>query len=218
MSALLSKPLLPYLDLRKPPPNLIAWWAIAGVLAHAALRVAVAFGQFEFATAESDIQGIEVQHAADHRQFRVEVLDAALVLFAGLAVIYWLVQVRQFCEARSGRAAHRLARMWGILGWLPVVNLVVPRRYLLDIWRATAPASASAFLVHVWWVLWLARIGSLMVEWVRFGGPPEQAAIQDRHWYLLWTVQHCFVTCLGAVVFAAVVLRIRSWQRAAYLG
>ncbi|MFC8364817.1 DUF4328 domain-containing protein [Streptomyces griseorubiginosus] len=59
------------------------------------------------------------------------------------------------------------SRGWTIGAWfIPVVNLFVPRRLVLDIGRASCPAweqKRGTTLVNLWWAAWVAHAVVLVV-------------------------------------------------------
>jgi hypothetical protein len=105
---------------------------------------------------------------------RVESLENRIAGLAGLyllgllvtAVVYlvWQARLRQAGEA-LGAQGFRHSRGMAIGGWfIPFANLVIPKRAVDDLWRATDPEPPSGFditgrpvdgLVTGWWALWL---------------------------------------------------------------
>ncbi|MFJ3772821.1 DUF4328 domain-containing protein [Streptomyces sp. NPDC090075] len=82
-------------------------------------------------------------------------MTLAIVLF-----LVWLARSRRTAQELSPGAALP-GRGWTIGAWfVPVVNLLVPRRFLLDIGRASSASWAvkrDTALVNAWWVAWIAH-------------------------------------------------------------
>ncbi|MEV0481978.1 DUF4328 domain-containing protein [Streptomyces sp. NPDC050508] len=83
------------------------------------------------------------------------VMTLAIVLF-----LVWLARSRSNAQALSPGASIP-SRGWTIGAWLiPVVNLFVPRRLVLDIGRASSASweqKRDTTLVNLWWVAWITH-------------------------------------------------------------
>lgn len=80
-----------------------------------------------------------------------------LYLAAGVLFIVWLWRARSNADLIAPHE-HKYRRSWAIWGWLPIVNLWIPRRYALDVWRTSRPLSAVGrghSVVNWWWGLFL---------------------------------------------------------------
>jgi hypothetical protein len=78
------------------------------------------------------------------------------VAVAGTTFLLWLFQARRRAKVIGG-AAQRWSTPWLVLGWvIPVVSLWIPRRIVIDIWKASEPDRRSYALVDVWWACFLA--------------------------------------------------------------
>jgi hypothetical protein len=81
-------------------------------------------------------------------------LTVVLLPAAGIVFTMWLWRVRVNSELLS-TAPHRHQRGFAIASnFIPIVNLWVPRRVVLDVWRATRPTASSA-LVNWWWAAFI---------------------------------------------------------------
>ncbi|TQJ37087.1 MULTISPECIES: DUF4328 domain-containing protein [Streptomyces] len=79
-------------------------------------------------------------------------MTLAIVLF-----LMWLARSRRDAQELSP-AASVPSRGWTIGAWfIPVVNLFVPRRFVLDIGRASSASweeKRESTLVNLWWAAW----------------------------------------------------------------
>lgn len=109
---------------------------------------------------------LDALDASDARQSAAATAGLVLVLATGAAFATWLHAVAAHV-ARTGRRPLRYAPAWAAGAWLvPLVNLVRPRRIVLDLWDAAAPAArgedAAAGewrrLVARWWAAWVAAV------------------------------------------------------------
>jgi hypothetical protein len=140
-------------------------------------------------------------------------------LAAAFVVLLWIWRARANAEVLSP-VPPRLSRWWSVGCWfVPIVNLVLPPRVLVDIWAASCAGRdsrdgyvPSIRLVRAWWVAqWTCVV--LVVLFVLVGArvvgidgysvadQPEVLAV------LLAVVVHG-----AAVLFAAIVLRISADQ------
>ncbi|MGW4378801.1 DUF4328 domain-containing protein [Kitasatospora sp. NPDC004531] len=92
-----------------------------------------------------------------------------VVLFFATVVVFVLWFRR--CRLNVDRIAPGSSQYTvGLASWgwfIPLAMWWIPYRIALDIWRATAPG-AKAWLVHAWWVAWLAKtVGGVIA--VRLG-------------------------------------------------
>ncbi|MEU8792282.1 DUF4328 domain-containing protein [Streptomyces sp. NPDC048643] len=79
---------------------------------------------------------------------------AAVVLF-----LVWFDQSRHNAQVISGDAGLATGA-WPVVAWfVPFVNLVLPRRFVLDVLRASAGGrpGRDEILVNVWWGVWIAH-------------------------------------------------------------
>ncbi|MEV7323690.1 DUF4328 domain-containing protein [Streptomyces sp. NPDC093970] len=83
----------------------------------------------------------------------VYLMTLAIVLF-----LVWLARSRRTAQERSP-AATLPSPGWTVGAWfVPVVNLIVPRRFVLDIGRADPSWSKrDATLVNLWWTAWIGH-------------------------------------------------------------
>ncbi|XVV00302.1 DUF4328 domain-containing protein [Actinosynnema sp. CA-248983] len=127
---------------------------------------------------------------------------------AVVVTIMWLWRARSNADLANPGSGHRWDKGAAIWGWLPVVNLWVPRRVVLDVVRAGVPGVSPA-VVNGWWGSWL---GFLFLE--RLGG---LAADPDSAYFDLdsavWLVSFAALLCAGAAVgFLNIVRRVTAWE------
>ncbi|WP_447007814.1 DUF4328 domain-containing protein [Saccharothrix isguenensis] len=87
----------------------------------------------------------------------IDIPVVGLYLATGVVFIVWLWRVRSNADL-VGPHGHRFRKSWAIWGWLPIVNLWIPRRYTLDVWQVSRPAhelDRSHSEVNWWWALFL---------------------------------------------------------------
>jgi hypothetical protein len=96
--------------------------------------------------------------SSDHMIRTLAILYAVSYLIAGTAFIAWLFRVRANAEIIGG-ATQKYTVVWLTIGWIaPVVNLWVPRRIIIDVWRASAAKESvrrPPVLITAWWVCYL---------------------------------------------------------------
>ncbi|MGW1159205.1 DUF4328 domain-containing protein [Streptomyces sp. NPDC002513] len=95
-------------------------------------------------------------------------MNLAIVLF-----LVWLARSRRNAQELSPQASVP-SRGWTIGAWfIPVVNFFVPRRFVLDIGRASSASweqKRDTTLVNLWWVAWITHAVVLVVGgWVAPG-------------------------------------------------
>lgn len=104
--------------------------------------------------------------ASLHRSGSVSMVFFDLMTLAIVLFLVWLARSRSAAQALSPEAALA-SRGWTIGAWfIPVVNLFVPRRLVLDIGRASSPAweqKRGTTLVNLWWAAWVAHAVVLVV-------------------------------------------------------
>ncbi|GAA2793684.1 hypothetical protein GCM10010441_18660 [Kitasatospora paracochleata] len=82
-------------------------------------------------------------------------LALPLMLAACGCFLAWLHRCRLNAEAFAPGTQHHSAG-YAIGGWfIPVAMWWIPRRVVLDVWRASG--GAGSWLVETWWVAWLAN-------------------------------------------------------------
>jgi hypothetical protein len=117
----------------------------------------------------NDGEAVTLQQALNADRLAQSGLVAVVVTSLALLVtlIVWLWRASSNTEA-FGVGPQRLGRAWLIGAWLvPVANLILPKRLLDDVWRASdADASANpewtrlpgSRLVALWWVTFVASV------------------------------------------------------------
>ncbi|MFG1797645.1 DUF4328 domain-containing protein [Nocardia sp. NPDC049149] len=144
-------------------------------------------------------------------------------LLASVLFVVWVYRARANAELLCS-AQHRLPRVWAIVGFLPLVNWVVPPILVDDIQRASHPAtprnavrlfpSPMTWIVVAWWLSFVLGACALFVAYllsigVRYGfapssGPARAGLLVQSASLVLWTT---------AVVLLAVLLaRVGRWQ------
>ncbi|MFF9287079.1 DUF4328 domain-containing protein [Streptomyces griseosporeus] len=85
----------------------------------------------------------------------VYVMTVAVVLF-----LVWLARSRRNAQELTPQASVP-SRGWTIGAWfVPVVNFVVPRRFVIDIGRASSISwnrNRDTTLVNLWWIAWISH-------------------------------------------------------------
>ena len=91
----------------------------------------------------------------------VYVMTLAIVLF-----LVWLARSRRNAQELSPQASLP-SRGWMIGAWfIPVIHFFVPRRFVLDIGRASSASweeKRDTTLVNLWWAAWIAHALVLVV-------------------------------------------------------
>lgn len=84
-----------------------------------------------------------------------------ITLVATIAVyLCWLWRVRTNAEVFEPHG-HRMKRGWAIGGWfVPIGNLWLPRRVVVDVWTASALPGTRVRTtpVNAWWTLWIISL------------------------------------------------------------
>jgi hypothetical protein len=104
--------------------------------------------------------------ASNARQNLIGSLQLVLRAATGITFVIWFRRAYQNLVA-MGTESLRFEAGWTVGGWfVPFLNLVRPKQLMDDIWRATDPTLAEqpgdtwrtrpvAFLVHLWWAMFL---------------------------------------------------------------
>ncbi|MEU0411267.1 DUF4328 domain-containing protein [Streptomyces griseorubiginosus] len=104
--------------------------------------------------------------ASLHRSGSVSMIFFDLMALAIVLFLVWLARSRSTVQQLSPEAPVP-SRGWTIGAWfIPVVNLFVPRRLVLDIGRASSPSwerKRGTTLVNLWWAAWVAHAAVLLV-------------------------------------------------------
>jgi hypothetical protein len=108
---------------------------------------------------------LEELTASDDRVTTVGLLQSGSYIACAIAFLIWYARAYRNIERLGARGSFR-SRRWAVISWfIPFVNLVVPKRVMNVIWRASdpdLPAVTGAWdvnrvpmLFHVWWAMWI---------------------------------------------------------------
>jgi hypothetical protein len=104
--------------------------------------------------------------ASLHESGFISMIFLYLVTLAIVLFLVWLARSLRNAQELSPRAALP-SRGWVIGAWfVPVVNFFVPRRFLLDIGRASSASwvqKRDTALVNLWWIAWITHALVLVV-------------------------------------------------------
>ncbi|MGW6928209.1 DUF4328 domain-containing protein [Streptomyces sp. NPDC054950] len=109
-----------------------------------------------------------LHHTGDslHRSGFMSTVFLNLMTLAIVLFLVWLARSRRKAQELTPRASVP-SQGWTIGAWfIPVVNLFVPRRLVLDIGRASSLSweeERDTALVNLWWVAWVAHALVLVV-------------------------------------------------------
>jgi hypothetical protein len=126
----------------------------------------------------------------------------AALITAGVVFVAWLWRARTNVDITAGRHTQRLGKGWAIGSWVvPIGNLRLPYRFVLDVWRASAPSpDPGRGLVLAWWLAFLA--GRVITQFAALGRTVDQPAVAVGNL--------CEVA--AAVLVVLVVRQITEWQ------
>lgn len=109
----------------------------------------------------------------------IGIFGLVVQLLAAITFLLWFSRAYRNTIA-MGFAAPRHGTGWAVGSWfVPIANMIVPKRVLDDIWRGSDPAFPRTFgstkgfsvpvLIHAWWALWLlATVGWRVVDLIWF--------------------------------------------------
>jgi len=103
--------------------------------------------------------------ASLHRSGFISMIFLYLMTVATVLFLVWLARSRRNAQELSPGATVP-SPGWTIGAWfVPVVNLVAPRRFVLDIGRAGSASwgKRETALVNLWWATWVAHALVLVV-------------------------------------------------------
>jgi hypothetical protein len=134
-------------------------------------------------------------------------------LGAGVAALWWIRLARVNAAVLSA-VPRRLAPFWAVGCWfVPIVNLVLPPRVLLDIWAASGEHVPWTRVVRAWWAsVWVCGLLAVTLVLVGegAGGLDDDAAVNGVLAVLI--VLLAVVGNGAAALFAATVLKITADQ------
>ncbi|MFF7279634.1 DUF4328 domain-containing protein [Streptomyces griseorubiginosus] len=132
--------------------------------AQAALAAAAVADAFRAVAVRDDY--LHPSAAALHRSGTLSMVFVYTMTLATVLFLVWLARSRSNAQELSPGAALP-SRGWTIGAWfVPVVNLFVPRRLVLDIGRASSASwerQRGTTLVNLWWAAWVAHAVVLVV-------------------------------------------------------
>ncbi|MDT0461525.1 DUF4328 domain-containing protein [Streptomyces gibsoniae] len=98
--------------------------------------------------------------ASLHESGFISMIFVYLMALAIVLFLVWLARSRRNAQELSPQASVP-SRGWTIGAWfIPVVNFFVPRRFVLDIGRASSASweeKRDTTLVNLWWVAWITH-------------------------------------------------------------
>lgn len=97
--------------------------------------------------------------AARHTSGTTSMVFVCLTTVTVVLFLVWFTRSRRNAQVISGDATLA-SGAWPVVAWfVPFVNLVLPRRFVLDVLRASAAGKAGRdeILVNVWWGVWVAH-------------------------------------------------------------
>ncbi|WP_181803691.1 DUF4328 domain-containing protein [Streptomyces shenzhenensis] len=103
--------------------------------------------------------------ASLNRSGFISMIFVYLMTVTTVLFLVWLARSRRNARELSPEAAVPSAG-WTVVAWfIPVVNLVAPRRIVLDIGRAGSASweKRETTLVNLWWAAWVAHALLLVV-------------------------------------------------------
>ncbi|WP_327692663.1 DUF4328 domain-containing protein [Streptomyces sp. NBC_00459] len=169
--------------------------AIAAAAAADAFRVVAVRDQY-----------LHQSDASPHKSGFISMIFLYVMTLATVLFLAWLARSRHNAQELSPQAPVP-SRGWMIGAWfIPVVNLFVPRRFVLDIGRASSPSweqKRDTTLVNLWWGAWTTHALVLVVA--------QQAAPGSMT--LLVAAEALMIA--AAVLLAFVIERITALQSAA---
>jgi hypothetical protein len=130
--------------------------------AQAAIAVAAVADAFRAAAVRD--RYLHRTDASLHTSGFISMIFLYLMTLAIVLFLVWLARSRRSAQELSPRGSLP-SRGWTIGAWfIPVVNFFVPRRFVLDIGRASSASweeKRDTTLVNLWWVAWITH--ALMV-------------------------------------------------------
>lgn len=158
--------------------------------------------------------------SSDRQTAVIGSLQLALLVLTGVLTLVWLHRAYVNAGRLGSELPHRPG--WAVWSWfVPVLNLVRPRRIIDQTWRASDPAlpawNAVAWsvapttpLILLWWLLFLfnsllAQVASAQVDSV------SAASVRDGYAVMLASDA---LDAVVAVLFAVIVWRLTARQTA----
>ncbi|MER6270635.1 DUF4328 domain-containing protein [Streptomyces sp900105755] len=143
--------------------------------------------------------------ASLRRSGLVSMVFVNLMTLTTVLFLVWLARSRRNAQELSPEATVP-SPAWTIGAWfIPVINLIAPRRSVLDIGRAASPSweKRDTTLVNLWWAAWVGH--ALVLTAANLAAPGSLA--------LLVVTEALFLT--AAVLVGLVIERVTTLQAAA---
>lgn len=130
----------------------------------------------------------------------LQVTLAASLLATFVLFLWWFARAYRNLEA-LGVSGTRRSESMAILSWfIPILNLVLPKEMVDDLWRASDPESlvfsdewkhqSVPFRIHVWWTITLLAVVTLIAtQWV-LPGPGQISGSIGRPAAILVLLAH----------------------------
>jgi len=140
-------------------------------------------------------------------------------LGVALAGLLWIWRARANAEVLSP-VPPRLSRWWSVGCWfVPIANLVLPPRVLVDIWTASCAGRdprdgcrPSIRLVRAWWVAQLTCVVLVVLTWLAGEGVIGITGYSDVRQVAALIILLAVVGHGATALFAAIVLKISAVQ------
>ncbi|MFE9810200.1 DUF4328 domain-containing protein [Streptomyces sp. NPDC005227] len=137
-------------------PTVKAPWILARC-AQGAIAVAAVADVFRATAVRA--RAVHPTAANQHTSGTTSMVFVYLTTVTVVLFLVWFTRSRRNAQVISGNAGLA-SGAWPVVSWfVPFVNLVLPRRFVLDILRASAGGRTGRdeMLVNVWWGVWVAH-------------------------------------------------------------
>ncbi|MFF9348187.1 DUF4328 domain-containing protein [Streptomyces sp. NPDC014734] len=148
-------------------------------------------------------------------------LQALTMLAAAVLFIIWFRRTRMNAEVFAP-GTHPMSPGWSIGAWfVPVANLVLPRRIAGGIWAASTPVGpdgsrrpAPTTVMNVWWALWAGSLLLSRFTSKKYWDAEEPQEIMDAAGLVMITDALDIVAAVFAILFVRKLTRMQG-ERAA---
>ncbi|MEW2621768.1 DUF4328 domain-containing protein [Streptomyces sp. NPDC048106] len=136
------------------------------------------------------------------------------VTMVATVVVYlcWLWRARLNAEVFEPYG-HRMKRGWAIGSWfVPIGNLWLPRRVVLDVWTASVPPGARVrnTPVNAWWTLWIISLLAGRAAAQQYDAADTAAEVGDAARLMLFSDA---LDAVAAILAIVVVVHLTRMQR-----